>query len=193
MTSSASRFLNIYQAKTIRKNSSRWDGQTGLQHIVKCLSEVLWLLLSANRYRHFVLTGGASQFDVPVVFCCPPPCPISGHVISQVHARSDKMRVCHTPTEYSSLQIQFYSYLAASQPQPQTDLEKQAGKRDNIQGFQFRDIEILPKFLIHLPNIFHRIKVTSPVINLTCFHLFAGSTLSSTWCPIAAQRKTTKP
>lgn len=33
----------------------------------------------------FFLTGGASHFDVSVVFCCPPHCPVSGHVISQVN------------------------------------------------------------------------------------------------------------
>lgn len=45
---------------------------------------------SYHHYCHFVLTGGASQSDVPVVFCYSSPYPVPGHVISQVHT--------HTPS-----------------------------------------------------------------------------------------------
>lgn len=50
-----------------------------------------------NRHSsHVLLTGGAAQFDVPVVFCCSSLCPVCGHVISQV--RID-LCICSKNTE----------------------------------------------------------------------------------------------
>lgn len=48
-----------------------------------------------HHYCDFVLIGGASQFDVPVVICCSSPYPVSGHVISQVHTHTQTLNLHH--------------------------------------------------------------------------------------------------